>query len=439
MFLDSLHDQQNRKYYLFLGGALALGVVWAALREPNLLMLFVFGLLIWGVIHVISPEARKKPTLKYALGMFVVSCILLNRNHAPLATGKAVLTLYPVIVLLISTALFRHSLNRAGLSNLMSRLLISPNRTDHKAYRVGLVSAVMTVFTGQGAVALICSTLAARIQNKVDVAKITNRALCASMYVLPTTIASASVAMSIPGLRFLDVMIYGLPLMLVLLISSMRIDLHETSDALPALKIDKPLASLLLIVFFAVSVGLFLAGTSMVLALAAAMLASYLAEALYNKNAAMVSESIKSIDPVSPEILLLLNVGLLMFAISSSGLVTGVAQSIGIVNNDIVAVLLIVIGMPLITIAGIHQMILFGAFFTLMNPVLFSTDVIKYIVWTTMFMMGNLLSPVSITAIVAATSLKLNSTETSYKANYKLCSVLVIVVISYVFFLRSYM
>jgi hypothetical protein len=70
---------------------------------------------------------------------------------------------------------------------------------------------------------------------------------------------------------------------------------------------------------------------------------------------------------------------------------------------------------------GVHPMILFGIFFPLVDPVALGPTYIRYLAWTSMFVMANLLSPVSICAILAATSLQISSRETSYVSNWKFC------------------
>jgi len=93
--------------------------------------------------------------------------------------------------------------------------------------------------------------------------------------------------------------------------------------------------------------------------------------------------------------------------------------------------LVLVVLLPLVTAAGIHPLILFGMLFPVLTPALSGNTVAQYLAWSSMFVMANLMSPVSICAIVAATSLKQTPQDTSYRSHWRFCAVLAVVVVVY--------
>jgi hypothetical protein len=258
------------------------------------------------------------------------------------------------------------------------------------------------------------------------------------MFILPTTVASAAIAAAIPHLDNGAVLLFGMPLALLVVIGAMtpRLDIEESSSKAPAIGKVKPIVLALLV---ALSGGIFYAATSgLTLAFAFAMVVGYGFErAVLSGGRAsqpVVQEMRRSIDGIAPELLLLAASSLLIFTIQHVDLARYLPDAIrSALRNPYAIGALVVFVLPAVTMLGVHPMILFGLFFPLVDAAALGPTYVQYLAWTTMAVMANLLSPVSICAILAATSLQVSSRETSYVSNWTFCAP--VMVIAYVYLL----
>jgi len=389
------------------------------------------------IVLCLSAESRKKPSLKYASIIFLVFLPLAAYMHDAQAVCAALVRFWPVMLLLIAVSMFRQSVNRSGLADAFCKHLLKGTNPVGNTVRVSIASAVLTVLSGQGSIALICAALSQRVNNKLAIATITNRALGASMYVLPTTIASASVASAIPHLDTAGVMLFGAPLMAFALAGSMlpQLSLVSAADG------DRPAGTsgsaylLAAVVLLSGALVCYLTG-QMTIAFALAMGIGYVYDTLFisrRRNAtAVAAELTRNLDTVAPELLLLAASGLLILAVGGMSIPAHFPGVFAWLTGSAISTLVVlVVALPLVTAAGVHPLILFGMLFPVLTPGLSGNTVVQYLAWSSMFVMANLVSPVSICAIVAATSLKQTTQDTSYRSHWRFCSVLAIVVIVY--------
>ncbi|WP_175753328.1 hypothetical protein [Burkholderia ambifaria] len=378
-------------------------------------------------ILCLSKESRKKQTLWYAVGIFAICVPLLgNAVDAPqllAAMGR----FSPVMALLVGVSLFRHSLTRSGLAALVSSRLITSPARSRNSVRVTLATMALTLFTSQGAISMMGAVCGPQVRNRLGIARITMRSLCASMFILPTTVASASIAAAIPHLDTAAVLLLGMPLALFVVAGAMtpRLDIDDGCGAAREVDKLKPLVLAVMVASFGVIC--YVMTNKLTWSFAFAMVSGYAFELLVLSGAkaapALAKEVPKSVDGIAPELLLLAASSLLIFTIQHVDLAAylpqGVRAPLG--NPYAVGVLLIVM-LPAITMLGVHPMILFGIFFPLVDAAVLGPTYVQYLAWTSMFVMSNLLSPVSICSILAATSLQVSSRETSYVSNWGFCA-----------------
>jgi hypothetical protein len=390
----------------------------------------------------LSPESRKKPTLRYSAGIFLVCLLLLDsRIYFDQILG-AMATFWPVMCLLVGIALFKHSLVRSGLADLISRPLIGQADGVQNSVKVSLATAGLSVFGSLGTISIMCATLSSKVKNKLALSSNVVRALCSSMYVLPTTVASASVAAAIPHLDAGQVALLGAPLLVFMLIGSMvpRLEIATVEQRSSAPKLREALI-LISLVIASGALTLFLTG-QVILSIAVGMISGYVFDVAFlskkTRSRALVTEIARSADGIAPEMLLLAASGLLIFTVQELNVLSHMPPWLATAlldQNFALAALLVIF--PLITVAGVHPLILFGVFFPLMNAPMFDQSPVHYLAWTSMFVMSNLLSPASISAILAATSLQKSSRETSYLSNWLFCSVLAIFTFAYLSWLAG--
>ncbi|CDG81560.1 hypothetical protein [Janthinobacterium agaricidamnosum] len=390
------------------------------------------------IVLNLSPESRKKPTLWYSTGIFLVCLPLLGAQANLMQMLAAMSRFAPVMALLIGIALFRHSLVRSGLAAMISRPLLGHKEGPRNSAKVALATAGLSVVGSLGTISIICAALAGKVHNRLALSGITVRALCASMYILPTTVASAAVAAAIPQLQANRIALLGAPLTVLMLLGAMlpqiQLDTSAGNGASSSTTLRQPLA---LVTVVALCGLLTLNWTGHVtLSIAVAMIAGYLAESLlFTRKPGLPSrqsEVARSVDGITPEILLLAASGLLIFTVQTLDLHSHLGAALMLAMTDRTTVLFLLLGVfPLITIAGLHPLVLFGLFFPLMNPPMFHDTTIQYLAWTSTFVMSNLLSPVSTCAMLAATSLQKTTRQTSYISNGRYCIVFAVLTAVY--------
>lgn len=374
----------------------------------------------------LSPESRKKPTLRYSAGIFLACLLLLDSQIYFNQILDAMTRFWPVMCLLLGIALFRHSLVRSGLAGLISRPLIGQTDGFRNSLKVSVATAGLGVFGSLGTISIMCTALSPKVRNKLALSSIVVRALSSTMYVLPTTVASASVAAAIPHLNAGQVALLGTPLLVFMLAGSMvpRLETTTTEQGPTTLKLEESLTLISLVVAAGVF-ALYLTG-HVTVSIAIAMLSGYVLDVVFfSKKAssrAQLTEVARGIDGIAPEVMLLAGSGLLILTMQKLNVLAQMPPWLvsTVLDQNFVLVTLLVI-FPLITIAGVHPLILFGIFFPLITAPMFDQLPILYLAWTSMFVMSNLLSPTSISSILAATSLQKNSRETSYFSNWRFC------------------
>lgn len=386
-------------------------------------------------ILCLSKESRKKQTLWYAVGIFVICLPLLGTLVDAPQLLAAMGRFSPVMALLVGVSLFRHSLTRSGLAALVSSRLITPPDGARNSVRVALATMALTLFTSQGAISMMGAVCGPQVKNRQGIARITMRALCASMFILPTTVASASIAAAIPHLDTGAVLLLGMPLALFVVVGAMTPRLEIDAGAAKAREVDKlkPLVLAAMVAGFGAIC--YVATGKLTWSFAFAMIAGYAFELLVlsGKAGAVTKEAPKSIDGIAPELLLLAASSLLIFTIQHVDLAAYLPQAVRapLGNPYAVGVLLIAV-LPAITMLGVHPMILFGIFFPLVDATVLGPTYVQYLAWTSMFVMSNLLSPVSICSILAATSLQMSSRETSFVSNGRFCALGMVLAYVYV-------
>lgn len=379
------------------------------------------------VILCMSKESRKKQTLWYAVGIFTICVPLIGNSVDALQLLAAMGRFAPVMGLLIGVSIFRHSLTRSGLAALVNSRLIKEPDSLWNSVRVALATTVLTIFTSQGAISMMGTVCGPQVRNRLGISRITMRALCASMFILPTTVASASIAAAIPNLDTGAVFLLGLPLALFVIAGAVTPRIETDKDAPKPRNVGK-FKPLMLATIAAASGGIFYVVThKLTQSFAFAMVFSYAFELLVLSGSKIVQtvtkEVPKSIDGIAPELLLLASSSLMIFTIGHLDLATYLPHAIrGWLSNPYVIGVLLIGVLPAVTMLGVHPMILFGVFFPLVDSAALGPTYVQYLAWTSMFVMANLLSPVSICAILAATSLQVSSRETSFVSNWRFCA-----------------
>ena len=114
--------------------------------------------------------------------------------------------------------------------------------------------------------------------------------------------------------------------------------------------------------------------------------------------------------------LLLLACGVLATYVASAGEYPPLNRTIAALwGGPFAAAAWVTIVLPAICALGIHPVILFSLVFPLVDNSVLGEPPLQYLAWVTMFIGGQLVSPASISAILAASSLQTTPSNTSYR------------------------
>lgn len=391
----------------------------------------------------LSPESRRKPSLRYAAGMFLACLLLLDSQIQFSQILGAMAKFWPVVCLLLGISLFRHSLMRSGLGDLISRPLLSQPEGFQNGMKVALAATGLGVFASMGAISIMCTALSAKVRNRLALSSNVVRALCSSMYVLPTTATAATVATAIPHLNAGEAAWLGIPLMVLMLLGAMNPRLEPATTAAP----DSPAPTrkapwILAFLVAAAGAAAMLLTRQVTLSIAIAMLLGYGADIVFlskrRTSRTVLAEVARSVDAIAPEMLLFAGSGLMILTMQRLDIPSQMPPwLVRMVFDQNFALLALLVVFPLITVAGVHPLVLFGVFFPLIHAPIFNQPALHYLAWTSVFVLSNLLSPASVCSIVAAASLQCKSRETSYQSNWQFCIALVIFTFAYLSWLAA--
>jgi hypothetical protein len=374
--------------------------------------------LIVGILGLVATSQRSwwgKFSARLALAIFFLVTVATVLGSARLDWIQGFQRYRIVIELLIGIALLQRVVLRLGLHGLIKRSIAGV----HPRWRssvVGILSMILTIPLSLATVPLVTTVMASVVTPPIAAARISMRAVTITMLLVPTTLASAAVSASLPGLSGAMVALAGLPLFLVgfATICLQRIELSGALAEEPKWQ--------RLVVFGAVFWLLF--GIALALgcpipeAIAVAGVCLYLGEALFASRSpqASLAEFREAVSGSSAEVLLLLACGILATLLASIGESPLLNQIVATLwGGPLVAAAWVTVFLPAICVLGIHPIILFSLVFPLVDSGVFGGLHLQYLAWVTMFTAGQLVSPASISAILAASSLHTAPSNTSYR------------------------
>lgn len=373
-----------------------------------------------------------------ALLMVAAEGVIVLVSDSPIHIAAGLRRYQTVIELLSGIALLQQIGGRLGLQEVIRRY-------SHKialrwrALVIGAGTALLAVPLGVAAIALVSAVLSTIATPRLASAKIAMRPVILVTLVLPTTITSATVSASLPRLSSGHVLLLGLPLFLTGIASLAGIRLQVgKEESLPDSGRNKRI-----IVF---GLGFFLIlGVSLLLrfpipeGVALASLVLYLVNAIWERRTLMevARQANSAFSKSSAEIILLFACGILAVLIVDVGDIPALHYLINTFwNNPWLAYSLLIFIMPLISAFGIHPLILFNLLFPIVNSAILGGLTLQYLAWSAMFIASQLISPISISAILAASSVGVSPDKTSYKLNLKFTVALCFVIYGYLNLLR---
>ncbi|TDR80552.1 hypothetical protein [Paludibacterium purpuratum] len=383
-----------------------------------------------------APFWLKKLSGQLALLMLAVTLALTlgAGRHLDLAAG--LMRYRTVVELMFGIAMLQRLVGRLGLQALIMR---QGDRlaTRWRAVSFGALASLLALPLSMATIPLFATVLGPIARPRMAAAKIPMRAVSLTMLIVPTTVASAAVSASLPGLDALKVALLGAPLFVLGLASLLTTSLTLMPSETPT----TPAPGL---VWYVLGFwGCFLAGLALGLAipsciaLAGAVL--YLADTLFTRRSieSAMAEVGGALQTGSAEVVLLLTCGLLAQTLAHAPMLPGIGPWLAAAwQSPWIASALLVFALPLIAALGVHPLILFNLLFPLVNNAVLGSLTLQYLAWSTMFLAAQLLSPVSISALLAAASLSTSPNRVSFGLHLRFSLAMGILVFGYLNGLR---
>lgn len=411
-----------------IAGAFAGDDVLPGLISVACIVLLIIGLhggtpllhagLIVGILGLVATGQRNwrsKVSARLALAIFVFVTAGVGLAGVRLDWIQGLQKYGIVIELLIGMALLQRVVARLGLHGFLKRSIAGV----HPRWRsggVGALSIILTIPLNLATIPLVTTVIGPVVTPSITSARISMRAVTLMMLLVPTTIASAAVTAALPGLSEGRVALAGLPLFLVgfATVCLQRIEVSGAVAEEPDWRRLAIFGGVFWLLF-----GLIAAlGRPIPEAIATASVCLYIGEALFTSRSAQVSlvEFHEAMSSNIAEMLLFFACGLLATFVASMGASPWLSRTVAAFwGGPPVAAAWVTFLLPAICVTGIHPMILFNLIFPLVDSGVFGGLPLQYLAWVTVFTAGQLVSPASFSAIMAASSLRITPSDTSYR------------------------
>ncbi|QBF28335.1 hypothetical protein EXN22_22540 [Pseudomonas tructae] len=329
--------------------------------------------------------------------------------------SNAVVRLDDAILLILAISLFRETILRRGFFSPWVQFF---SGRPHKRIegRLTTLACFLALPLSVGVVPLLIDALKDAVVSPLRLAAVVMRALCATMFILPTTIGAAAVVSQFPAMDSFVLFVLGTGLFIVsaLLAGAVAIRTIEppqecTATIQSTMPVLLSLASVYLIGHWAMGLNTVQSTVLSMFIVSGWVLFNETAEARWT----VLSVAFRR---TTPELWLLMACGVLMGLIETLQAVYPISPTLLATAEDVptwVAYAMVIFVLPLGCVIGAHPMIVFSLGFPLLLPWLGLKED-AYVVWITFFISAQLLSPVSISAVLAAGCLNIPPYRVSF-------------------------
>lgn len=326
-----------------------------------------------------------------------------------------------VIIYVIALELLKMS-----LSSKNSKFLDIKFDSHKYTYSETIVISLLSAFPfGLG----VSSILKGLSKNSINTLPI-SQGMTMSMFIYPTTLASGYVLDYYKLSSILYIFIYGLPIVFAIVFVFKNISFAKLAK-------DKLVVSILKIGTINV---IYIAGMSILIDGNFLLKQSFFFIALsIINNKSILLYSLKAIYNVKDQVIFFLGSGIFGKVITSviSNTDPSTFQSLENLNLYILILIPIVV-IPIFSIMLVHPLVLFIMFAPILSSSLnIFSDLSIYVIWITMLINSQLLSPVSITTVLASKNTNTNIFTESFIKHYKFCTTISFTVILYLLFTHT--
>jgi len=403
-----------------------------ALAAPRSALLFV-GLS--GVLAATTKYWLGKRSSRFALALMALVLLAALLCRVPVEAYEGVVRYQSTIELLVGVGLLRKVSARAHLDSVLAGLTTRVS-AGLRAPLLCLLACLLAAPLSVGAVAILCASLGNVVKPKALTAVVSMRTLGATMFVLPTTAGAAIVSASLPALDRAEVLRFGLPLFLLVLVSCcarrpLQVVDHDDAPHGGSRAALWPIGLFWLLV--ALLMGFTPVGGAAAVALAAFITFAVEAARERRPGAHVVGDLHDALCGVSSELVLLFACGILTGFLARAPFPAGLQNALHqhVASPAAVATVVLFL-LPPLSILGAHPVVLFSLAFPLVDRHVLGGGAREYVVWVTMFALAQLVSPTSTSARLAAASLGISPRRASFGSHALFASALAATVWVYV-------
>lgn len=376
---------------------------------------------------------KRKPTSRWALLIFTSSFVIFFFFNIEIDIAKALQQFKDVYWLLLAIALLRNLSKNIDISGFFSQIFIKKG-TYKDTFLLSVYTVILSWPLSLGVVPILIDALKPIVNKPYNLAALSMRIVCATMLLMPTTVGSAAVFSMVSAIQLKDVVFIGFPLFIISFILCQKKSISFCHLSYKEKKISSQKPIYYFIIFWILFIfGYFFLNFNSIQSVSLSGITLYGVFLFMDRK--NINLHFKDIDyllsSVAPEILLLLSCAFLSQTASHiMGYISiQILYDVDIIRPFYIYTLIIFV-LPMFCIIGIHPMILFGFAYPLLSPYV-GEGAHAYIIWVMMFFSAQLLSPVSINAILAANSLQTSSIKTSFMMHIKYLLILNPIVITY--------
>ncbi|MCL7929908.1 hypothetical protein [Halomonas llamarensis] len=354
---------------------------------------------------------HRKASARFGVGILVIVAGLASVSDLEFSPIEGIGAFDTVILLLLGIGVLRTYLEKQNVATIIEKAL-GHSWLSNKPRLLFLLYGGMTFFLSLAVVPIVGTLTRKTALDYRQHLRIAMRAVGGTMFLAPTTVGAAAVSVMFPSLPWMHVLLMGLPLALATALLT-RSGPH--TKALPSIshtaettELNLGLPIFLFLGILVLSQGVL--GQATVTSVALAITIAGIGSMIYRYGVLSAFKAIHSTFHRSgAEILLFLACGTLQASLARLGAdnleqMVPLALSEHLTSTTVFA-FVVIGGLPLLTILGIHPMILFAGFFPLFHPFANADPALEYLIWIAMFVVAQLVSPVSISAVTAAASI----------------------------------
>lgn len=363
---------------------------------------------------------------RMALVVLMVAVLIAYLQGLPLTIFAGVSHYTGVIVLIVGVSLFRVPLRFIRLEN---PSLPRYGQSTSLRY-ITAISSLIAPLLNMATLALFSSISSRHVGNAPQVSAAVTRGVGAALLVAPTFAPTAIVLSEYPDVTWVGTLPFAMPLFIALLLGDFiwnrgpAVDLSAPEGAtLPFYHIPILIGTMAIFMLVFRWLGMEIVSSVSLAALVSVGLWCTVVRPL---GAHCTGTLIQQIDlawsSMRPEAVLFLAAGLLAHILAASPESLPVLTTLdysALLREPATALAIVILGMPLVTLFGIHPIIPFVALVHLIHPQVLGFNAAQmYVLWMVAWVISMLISPVSALNITAAASFNVSPITVGIRQNF---------------------